>query len=112
MGTDQSLNQWANNINKLLSNWDDEVGDKLSTFPSHSTPQDPHSNDRDAVDPMALLASHIQYTGSPDLKTYTSTTLIDKEEPHTYDRAINGPNSEEWIKAMMEEVRSLIENQM
>ena len=114
-GTDQSLNQWADNINKLLSNWDDEIGDELiallSTFPPQSTPQNPHSNDRDAVDPMALLAGHIRYTGSPDLETYTSTTSIDEDEPYTYDRAINGPNSEEWIKAMIEEVGSLIENQ-
>ena len=63
IGTDQSLNQWADNINELLSNWGDEVGDDLiallSTFPSQSIPQDPYSNDRDAVDPMALLAGHI-----------------------------------------------------
>ena len=60
---------------------------------------------------MALLAGHIRYTGSTDLETYTSTTSIDEDEPYTYDRAINGPNSEEWIKAMIEEVGSLIENQ-
>ena len=41
IGTDQSLDQWANNINKLLSNWDNKIGNKLiallSTFPQ-STP--------------------------------------------------------------------------
>jgi hypothetical protein len=60
---------------------------------------------------MALLAGYIRYTGSPDLKTYTSTTSIDEDKPYTYERAINDPNSEEWIKAMIEEVGSLIENQ-
>ena len=41
---------------------------------------------------------------------YTSTTLIDEDEFYIYDRAINGLNSEEWIKVMIEEVGSLIEN--
>ena len=60
---------------------------------------------------MALLASYIWYIGSPNFETYTSTTSIDKKEFYIYDQAINGLNSEEWIKAIMEEVRSLIENQ-
>jgi len=63
------------------------------------------------VNPMALLAGYIRYTGSPDLKTYTSTTLIDEDKPYTYNQAINGPNSEEWIKVIIEEVGSLIKNQ-
>ena len=41
---------------------------------------------------------------------YISTTLIDKDEPYIYDQAINGLNSKKWIKAMIEEVGSLIEN--
>ena len=61
---------------------------------------------------MALLAGYIQYTGLPNLEIYISTTLIDEDEPYMYDRAINGLNSEEWIKAMIEEVGSLIKNQM
>ena len=60
---------------------------------------------------MALLAGHIRYTSSPDLKTYTSTTLIDEDKPYIYDRVINGLNSEEQIKAIIEEVGSLIKNQ-
>jgi hypothetical protein len=60
---------------------------------------------------MALLAGYIQYTSSPDLKTYTSTTSINEDKPYTYNRAINGLNSEEWIKVIIEEVGSLIENQ-
>ena len=59
---------------------------------------------------MALLAGHIWYTGSPNLEMYTSTTLIDEDEPYIYNWAINGPNSEEWIKAIIEEVGSLIKN--
>ena len=43
---------------------------------------------------------------------YTSTTLIDEDKPYTYDRAINGLNSEEWIKAIIEEIESLSKNQM
>jgi hypothetical protein len=60
---------------------------------------------------MALLAGYIRYTSSPNLKTYTSTTSINEDEPYTYDQAINGLNSKEWIKAIIEEVGSLIENQ-
>jgi len=59
---------------------------------------------------MALLAGHIQYTGSPDLEMYTSTTSINKDKPYIYNQAINGPNSKEWIKAIIEEVGSLIKN--
>jgi len=59
---------------------------------------------------MALLAGYIQYTSSPDLETYISTTLINKDKPYTYNQAINGPNSEEWIKVIIEEVGSLIKN--
>jgi len=59
---------------------------------------------------MALLASYIRYTGLPDLEMYTSTTLIDEDEPYIYNQAINGLNSEEWIKVMIEEVGSLIKN--
>jgi hypothetical protein len=59
---------------------------------------------------MALLAGYIRYTGSPNLETYTSTTSIDEDKPYIYNRAINGPNSEEWIKAIIEEVGSLIKN--
>jgi len=43
---------------------------------------------------------------------YISTTSINKDKPYMYNQAINGPNSEEWIKAIIEEVGSLIENQM
>ena len=43
---------------------------------------------------MALLAGHIQYTSLTDLETYTSTTLIDEDEPYIYNQAINGLNSE------------------
>jgi len=59
---------------------------------------------------MALLAGYIRYTGLPDLEMYTSTTLINEDEPYMYNWAINGPNSEEWIKVIIEEVGSLIEN--
>jgi len=41
---------------------------------------------------------------------YISTTLINKDEPYTYNQAINSPNSEEWIKVIIEEVGSLIKN--
>jgi hypothetical protein len=41
---------------------------------------------------------------------YISTTLINEDKPYMYDRAINGLNSEEWIKVIIEEVGSLIEN--
>jgi len=64
------------------------------------------------VDPMALLAGYIRYTGLPNLEMYTSTTLINEDEPYMYDQAINGPNSKEWIKAIIEEVGSLIKNQI
>ena len=61
---------------------------------------------------MALLAGYIRYTSSPNLKTYTLTTLINKDKPYTYNRAINGLNSKEQIKAMIEEMESLSKNQM
>ena len=41
---------------------------------------------------------------------YTSTTLIDEDEPYIYKQAINGSNSEKWIKAIIEKIGSLIEN--
>ena len=59
---------------------------------------------------MALLVGHIRYTSLPDLKTYISTTLINEDKPYTYDRVINSPNSEEWIKVIIE-VGSLVKNQ-
>jgi len=59
---------------------------------------------------MALLASYIRYTGLPNLETYISTTLINKDKPYMYNQAINGPNSEEWIKVIIEEVGFLIKN--
>ena len=60
---------------------------------------------------MALLAGYIRYTSLPDLEIYTFTTLINEDKPYTYDRVINGPNSEEQIKAIIEEIGSLIKNQ-
>ena len=62
------------------------------------------------VDFMALLAGYIWYTSLPDLKTYTSTTLINEDKPYTYNWVINGPNSEEWIRVIIEEVGSLVKN--
>ena len=59
---------------------------------------------------MALLAGYIRYTSLPDLKIYISTTLINKDKPYIYNRAINGLNSKEWIKVIIEEVGSLIKN--
>ena len=59
---------------------------------------------------MALLAGHIQYTGSTDLEIYTSTTSINEDKPYIYNQVINSPNSEEWIKAIIEEIESLSEN--
>jgi hypothetical protein len=41
---------------------------------------------------------------------YISTTLIDEDKPYIYNRVINSLNSEEWIKAIIEEVGSLTEN--
>jgi hypothetical protein len=62
------------------------------------------------VNPIALLAGYIQYTGLTNFKIYIFTTLINKDESYIYNQAINGLNSEEWIKAIIKEVRSLIEN--
>jgi len=41
---------------------------------------------------------------------YISTTLINKDKPYMYNQAINGLNSKEWIKVIIEEVRFLIKN--
>ena len=41
---------------------------------------------------------------------YTSTTLINEDKPYIYNQVINSPNSEEWIKAIIEEIESLSEN--
>jgi hypothetical protein len=37
------------------------------------------------VDPIALLAGYIRYTSLPNLKIYISTTLINEDNPYTYD---------------------------
>ena len=41
---------------------------------------------------------------------YTSTTLINKDKPYIYKQAINSLNSKKWIKAIIEEIGSLIKN--
>ena len=43
---------------------------------------------------------------------YIFTTLIDEDEPYIYKQAINSLNSKKWIKAIIEEIGSLIENQI
>ena len=42
---------------------------------------------------------------------YIFTTLINKDEPYIYDQAINSLNNKEWIRAIIKEMKSLIENQ-
>ena len=46
------------------------------------------------------------------LRRVRDVLLLDNDEPSTYDEAMMGLNSEEWLKAMRSEIESLDDNQV
>jgi hypothetical protein len=49
---------------------------------------------------------------SERLRRVRDVLLLDNDEPSTYDEAMMGPNSEEWLKAMRSEIESMDDNQV
>ena len=49
---------------------------------------------------------------SERLRRVRDVLLLDNDEPSTYDEAMMGPNSEEWLRAMRSEIESMDDNQV
>jgi hypothetical protein len=56
----------------------------------------------------ARVHKSLEWFGNPVL----SVMLTDQEEPVTYTEAMEGPESEKWLKAMKSEIRSIYDNQV
>ena len=94
---------------QLLDNWEEEV-DVLATHTKDlqlSETIDPLIH---AEDPAVLLATKIHSANAGDLDHFVGSTQFDVEEPETYARAMQGPNSTEWARAMEEELDQLRKN--
>lgn len=65
----------------------------------------------DAEDPAVLLASRVYNANAGDLDQFVCSTQLDIEEPETYARAMQGPNTAQWAKAMEEELDQLHKNE-
>ena len=63
-----------------------------------------------AEDPAILLATKIHSANAGDLDHFIGSTQFDVEEPETYARAMQGPNSTKWARAMEEELDQLRKN--
>ena len=49
---------------------------------------------------------------SERLRRVRNVLLLDNDEPSTYNEAMMGPNSEEWLRAMRSEIESMDDNQV
>ena len=49
---------------------------------------------------------------SERLRRVRDVLLLDNDEPSTYNEAMMGPNSEEWLRAMRSEIESMDDNQV
>jgi hypothetical protein len=56
----------------------------------------------------ARLRKSPEWFGNPVL----SVLLVDHDEPATYTKAMEGPESEKWLEAMKFEIRSMYDNQV
>lgn len=63
-----------------------------------------------AEEPAVVLATKIHSANVGDLDHFVGSTQFDVEEPETYARAMQGPNSTEWARAMGEELDQLRKN--
>ena len=57
-----------------------------------------------------LSSATLKYSYCNWASPVISTTLINKDESYIYKQVINGLNSKKWIKAIIEEIKSLIKN--
>lgn len=96
---------------ELLANWD-AGADKLIALMTtiSNAPTEDLSRDRDAINPVALLAGHIESIGACDLSDFTVLTATDEETPVTFKQAMAGPHSKEWWTAIQDEINSLERN--
>ena len=97
---------------ELLDNWDLCTDDliALSAVLMKEPPQATVEADEDAINPVTLLAGHIEAIGAQNLPDFVAMMSLDNEVPNTWKQAMEGPNSAEWYEAALDELRSLEKN--
>ena len=86
-------------LTNLLGSWD--VNDEGIEVRLTQTEEDTKPGYKD---PLRILATRINLANAVDQDQFVCSTQFDVEEPETYSRAMQGPNSAEWAKAMDEEL--------
>ncbi len=86
-----------------ISDWGSNIQSSCSSVDSLSL---------DVCDPWVFLTQKIRTEDAVDLDHYAYTTnSFDIQEPETYEKAMTSEQAEEWVKAMKEEMQSLIKHE-
>lgn len=95
-------------LTKILGNWDEGANVLATQVEKEQIHEDPlllH-----AGDPSVLLAKKVHSANAGYFDQFVCSTQFDVEEPETYAKAMQGPNSTECAKAMKEELDQLHKN--
>lgn len=92
-------------LTSLLEAWDEDDED-ISVNLTQTEEQEPGHGD-----PLKILAIRINLANATDQDQFVCSAQFDVEERETYARAMQGPNSTEWAKAMEEELDQLRRNE-
>jgi hypothetical protein len=99
-------------MRELLENWDPDSDDLVALFSSiagvHPTPV--VDSETDSVNPICLLAGYVESIGASSFEEFITMLTVDEEEPNNYSDATRSPYFSQWLKAMREELDSLLKN--
>lgn len=90
-----------------LENWDnDESANAALATQIQGTSQADinEAPESDPINPIRILATKIHSTNAVDQAHFACSTQLDVEEPETYARAMQGPNTTQWAKAMEQQL--------
>lgn len=97
------VNVMITKLQKLEDLVSDSVKDTLTTISDND-------KDKDAINPMALLAQSLVDIEASDPEAFALVSSFDMAEPGSYEAAMSGPYAAEWSKGAHEEYDSLIAN--
>lgn len=79
-----------------LENWDNDESANAALATQIQGTSQADINEAPESDPIRILATKIHSTNAVDQDHFACSTQLDVEEPETYARAMQGPNTAQW----------------
>lgn len=87
-----------------LENWDNDESANAALATQIQGTSQADINEAPESDPIRILATKIHSANAVDQDHFACSTQLDVEEPETYPRAMQGPNTAQWAKAMEQQL--------